>query len=944
MCKKLLWLVCVVMVLTLGSGARAVVFSDDFQTMREYLSEGPGTYTGMLDEGLSQLNSSLSKPGLLYMESAASSWGPGPGPLLYVEVTGDFVATVKVADFAGTIDAPLLSNDAGIIARNPASDGGVENWVSVNYFPTWTGFIARSTADGVRDELGQTAGRWTGVDTYAIAEQYPYLQLERVGSDFYTRVSADGVNFIPLNAEAYTGVNDGNQAPLVISRPDLPETLQIGLFHATYSGETGYVAFDDFTIVMPEPPVEPKANIVWVSFHGEDEAASAGAAGAGFTEAPDKGYTDLLKAAGYGVTRYVTTATPDAAVLNAADLVIIGRSINSGHYQNAAATLWNGISAPMIIMSGYTLRNSRMGFTTGATMPDIIGDIALAVNDPTHPIFAGIALTDGVMDNPFAGIAVYPTDGTTIARGISINSDPVNPDGVVLATVSAASGDVPAGAMVIGEWQAGALLTHAGGAGTDMLSGHRLVFLSGSREAAGINSETAGMFDLFEDGAQMFLNAINYMLLPPAPVHSYTFEDGTANDSVGGADGVLVGGAAVVDGALVTGAQDQWMEMPGDVIALSTYSAVTLEAWYTPAAGANTGFTMLAYFGDSVNGLGSNGYFITAARADDKSRTAISIGDAATPWASESGADGPEYDDGLLHHMVSTIDGVNITLYIDGVLMASTPLSAANVISGISPNYAYLAKGGYTNDPEWIGAIHEFNIYADALTANHVKAKYAAGPALPAPVHSYTFEDGTANDSVGGADGVLVGGAAVVDGALVTGAQDQWMEMPGDVIALSTYSAVTLEAWYTPAAGANTGFTMLAYFGDSVNGLGSNGYFITAARADDKSRTAISIGDAATPWASESGADGPEYDDGLLHHMVSTIDGVNITLYIDGVLMASTPLSAANVIGGISPNYAYLAKGGYTSDPEWIGAIHEFNIYNKALSEAEVASLFGQGL
>ena len=89
---------------------------------------------------------------------------------------------------------------------------------------------------------------------------------------------------------------------------------------------------------------------------------------------------------------------------------------------------------------------------------------------------------------------------------------------------------------------------------------------------------------------------------PVVPVHSYTFEDGTANDSVGDADGVLVGGAAIIDGALVTTAQDQWMEMPGDIIAMGTYNEVTIEAWYTPTAGANAGWSMLAYLGDSVNG------------------------------------------------------------------------------------------------------------------------------------------------------------------------------------------------------------------------------------------------------------------------------------------------------------------------------------------------------
>jgi hypothetical protein len=172
--------------------------------------------------------------------------------------------------------------------------------------------------------------------------------------------------------------------------------------------------------------------------------------------------------------------------------------------------------------------------------------------------------------------------------------------------------------------------------------------------------------------------------------------------------------------------------------------------------------------------------------------------------------------------------------------------------------------------------------------------------------------------------------------------QDQWVELPAKTIAMNTYEAVSLTMWYTPKAGANTGYTMLAYFGDSVNGLGSNGYFFSPARGDNVSRTAISVGNVSAPWSAESGANGPEYDDGKPHFVVSTMDATTIKLYVDGVLTASTALSATNKISGISQNLAYLAKGGYTGDPEWIGSLQEFRIYNKALTAGEVRNLAGQ--
>jgi hypothetical protein len=233
---------------TITTSKAQTSFSDDFSTEVDYITEGPGAYSGILDGTIQALNASISRPGALYMSTANAVWDPGPGPLLYVTISGDFVATVKVVDFAGTLAAPVFHNDSGIMARDPASDGGTENWVSVNYFPTWTAFVARTTLGGARTELGQTTGTWLGSDTFAIAAQYPYIQLERKGNDFYFRVSADGVTFLPLTDPAHLGIYNGTQTPLVVSRPDLPGTLQVGLFNATYSDQVGYVAFDDFKV------------------------------------------------------------------------------------------------------------------------------------------------------------------------------------------------------------------------------------------------------------------------------------------------------------------------------------------------------------------------------------------------------------------------------------------------------------------------------------------------------------------------------------------------------------------------------------------------------------------------------------------------------------------------------------------------------------------------
>ncbi len=263
------------------------------------------------------------------------------------------------------------------------------------------------------------------------------------------------------------------------------------------------------------PPVVPEgANIVWVSFHPADDEPAGGAASAGFTEAPDVGYTQLLESAGHTVTRYVTSSFPDVDYLNTFDLVIISRSAPSTDYQSADSTaLWHSITAPTLHLGGYLLRANRLGFTTGDTIPDTAANatIRLKVNVPTHPIFAGIAL-DAASDMVNAYAQPVSFQGT-VQRGLSVNTSPVVSGATVLATVGTV-GDPAFGGMVIGEYPAG---TTMGNASADVTAGKRLVLLTGSRENDGLTAEGAGIFNLAGDGPRLFLNAVSYMAGLPGP-------------------------------------------------------------------------------------------------------------------------------------------------------------------------------------------------------------------------------------------------------------------------------------------------------------------------------------------------------------------------------------------------------------------------------------------
>lgn len=204
-------------------------------------------------------------------------------------------------------------------------------------------------------------------------------------------------------------------------------------------------------------------------------------------------------------------------------------------------------------------------------------------------------------------------------------------------------------------------------------------------------------------------------------VHQWTFDEGTANDKVGTANGSLIGGATIVNKALKLASSGQYLNFSGTSLALNTYTDISQEIWFTSVSGANTGYTMLSYFGNTSGGGGYNYISTSAARGDNVSRTCITSG----TYSSEKGVNGTEYDDGKLHQMISIIRADSVILYIDGNLIGKTASGIA--LSTVGTSLAYLGKGGYTSDPTWLGMISKFSIYNKTLTANEVKFLYQKG-------------------------------------------------------------------------------------------------------------------------------------------------------------------------------------------------------------------------
>lgn len=202
--------------------------------------------------------------------------------------------------------------------------------------------------------------------------------------------------------------------------------------------------------------------------------------------------------------------------------------------------------------------------------------------------------------------------------------------------------------------------------------------------------------------------------------------------------------------------------------------------------------------------------------------------------------------------------------------------------------------------------------------------------------HSYTFHDGAATDEVAGANGNIVGGE-IINGAYVTTADGQYIVLPAADIAINTYESITFEA-YTLASSVTPTNSMLWYFGGSVNGLGSNGTFLAPSHWDGPAtRAAISCGDIAAPWGAETAVTTtPVNVLDEMYHIVVTLDATNITLYVNGALIGSTAYAANNSISGLTNDNAWIARGGYSGDPTWLGTLFEFNVYSGVMDDATI--------
>ena len=117
----------------------------------------------------------------------------------------------------------------------------------------------------------------------------------------------------------------------------------------------------------------------------------------------DDAQYEFLMNQGFNVVKFWPGALSEAGqdtidLLNAADLVIVGRSPNSGDFDSPDKEVWNALTVPLIINSQWVARSSRINMfnsTSAYHMNDGPPVAYGVVSDPADPIFANVSLLEG---------------------------------------------------------------------------------------------------------------------------------------------------------------------------------------------------------------------------------------------------------------------------------------------------------------------------------------------------------------------------------------------------------------------------------------------------------------------------------------------------------------------------------------------------------------------
>lgn len=361
-------------------------------------------------------------------------------------------------------------------------------------------------------------------------------------------------------------------------------------------------------------------------------------------------------------------------------------------------------------------------------------------------------------------------------------------------------------------------------------------------------------------------------------------------------------------------------------------------------------FTLSAWV--NLNGTRENSYIVAKYDTTAGPAHAYGLGTAGVPFpyafvGNDSGfADligfAAPMNANQWYALSSVYDGTSLSIYSNGELIAQ------RFVGAFPPfvNNAPLTIGGTIIDQVVGGAVDDVRIYDHALTATEIAAQYQADLPAPVPPPSnegglvayYKFNSGNAVDNSGNnLSGVIVGAEPTTDR---DGKKDKALAFDGasDRVNLGNPSQFNFTANFTLSAwikmdGAQVDKYIVAKY-DRDPSTSTSSQFCYGLGVDGFADVYGFVGSASAFTDLHAG---PSLNDGSWHAVAFAYQGgTAIRLYVDGVLVGSRAVAVQPPFVNNVP----VTVGGALLSQGFAGSVDEVRIYNKALSNDEVAAQY----
>jgi hypothetical protein len=449
---------------------------------------------------------------------------------------------------------------------------------------------------------------------------------------------------------------------------------------------------------------------------------------------------------------------------------------------------------------------------------------------------------------------------------------------------------------------------------------------------------------------------------PPSGLVSWWRAEGSASDSADSNHGTLLNGASLASGmvgqAFGFNGSNQCVQIPYvPSLANSNYA---VEAWVKPLAQVSDFINQDLIFGQSY------GQCLLLARTGTTGvRIAFQFGVSHFTFYEVVSA--TEIPIGQFSHLVGTWDGTTLRLYVNGLLNAQMAPGAVPVDSGcpfqIGGFYSPEAGGCNYVGQFFNGLIDEVSYFNRALSGAEIQSIYNAGSAgkcapavppstncVPAPAGlvSWWRAEGNASDSADSNPGVLLNGASFASGMVgqafaLDGVNDAVIVSNAPGLNFGAGQDFSIEAWIEPLS-STTYYGVMSIVDKRLSPSWTQdvGYEFNL----EDGRLHFRMSDSLSGPSYSFGPAGSDMRDGQFHHVAVTLTRNSATggkLYVDGqVVLTFDPTVAPGDLSSTEP-FRIGVNANSTFFSNFRGAIDEVSLYSRALSGAEIQSVYNAG-